>query len=48
MSSLELPVASKLVPTVNPRQRRPLSTLSISLLTLGSLLLAWWAVTTAG
>ncbi|MFC4859595.1 taurine ABC transporter permease TauC [Pseudomonas sp. MAHUQ-62] len=48
MSSLELPVASKLVPTVNPRQRRPLSPLSISLLTLGSLLLAWWAVTTAG
>ncbi|WP_375740926.1 taurine ABC transporter permease TauC [Pseudomonas boanensis] len=48
MSSLELPLASKANPTVKARQRRPLSTLSISLLTLGGLLLAWWAVTTAG
>ncbi|MCO6056232.1 taurine ABC transporter permease TauC [Pseudomonas sp. MOB-449] len=48
MSSLELPLVNKAAPTVKPRQRRPLSTLSISLLTLGSLLLAWWAVTTAG
>ena len=48
MSSLDLTLASKSAPSVKPRQRRPLSTLSISLLTLGSLLLAWWAVTTAG
>ncbi|GLZ88751.1 taurine ABC transporter permease [Metapseudomonas resinovorans] len=48
MSSLDLTLASKSATTVKPRQRRPLSTLSISLLTLGSLLLAWWAVTTAG
>ncbi|MDH4580389.1 taurine ABC transporter permease TauC [Pseudomonas sp. BN415] len=48
MSSLDLTLASKTATTVKPRQRRPLSTLSISLLTLGSLLLAWWAVTTAG
>ncbi|MDH4559509.1 taurine ABC transporter permease TauC [Pseudomonas sp. BN411] len=48
MSSLDLTLASKSATTVKPRQRRPLSTLSISLMTLGSLLLAWWAVTTAG
>ncbi|MDH4871759.1 taurine ABC transporter permease TauC [Pseudomonas sp. BN515] len=48
MSSLDLTLASKSALSVKPRQRRPLSTLSISLLTLGSLLLAWWAVTTAG
>ncbi|WP_103102826.1 taurine ABC transporter permease TauC [Pseudomonas sp. LFM046] len=48
MSSLELPLADKATPVVNPRQRRPLSTLSISILTLASLVLAWWAVTTAG
>ncbi|MDH4566540.1 taurine ABC transporter permease TauC [Pseudomonas sp. BN414] len=48
MSSLDLTLASKSATTVKPRQRRPLSTLSISLLTLGSLLLAWWAMTTAG
>ncbi|NWL77503.1 taurine ABC transporter permease TauC [Pseudomonas taiwanensis] len=48
MSSLDLTLASKSAPSVKPRQRRPLSTLSISLLTLGSLLLAWCAVTTAG
>ncbi len=48
MSSLDLTLASKSAPSVKPRQRRPLSTLSVSLLTLGSLLLAWWAVTTAG
>lgn len=48
MSSLDLPLANKANPTVTARQRRPLSTLSISLLTLGGLLLGWWAVTTTG
>lgn len=48
MSSLNLPLAAKAEPTVKPRQRQPLGTLSISLLTLGGLLLLWWAVTTAG
>lgn len=48
MSSLDLSLAAKAEPTVKPRQRRPLGTLSISLLTLGGLLLLWWAVTTAG
>lgn len=48
MSSLDLSLAAKAEPTVKPRQCRPLGTLSISLLTLGGLLLLWWAVTTAG
>lgn len=48
MSSLDLSLAGKAAPTVQARPRRPLSTLSISLLTLGGLLLGWWAVTTAG
>lgn len=48
MSSLDLSLAAKAEPTVKPRQRQPLGTLSISLLTLGGLLLLWWAVTTAG
>lgn len=48
MSSLDLSLAAKAEPTVKPRQRQPLGTLSISLLTLGGLLLLWWVVTTAG
>lgn len=48
MSSLDLSLAAKAEPTVKPRQRQPLGTLSISLLTLVGLLLLWWAVTTAG
>ncbi len=48
MSSLDLPLAAKAAPPVKSRPRRPLGTLSISLLTLGGLLLAWWAVTSVG
>ncbi|MDH4557740.1 taurine ABC transporter permease TauC [Pseudomonas sp. BN417] len=48
MSSLELPLATKAPATVTSRPGRPISTLSISLLTLAALLFAWWAVTAAG
>ncbi|MCY1282159.1 putative aliphatic sulfonates transport permease protein SsuC [compost metagenome] len=48
MSSLDLPLASKAAATVAARPHRPLSTLSISLLTLATLLFVWWAVTAAG
>lgn len=48
MSSLDLSLASKATATVAARPHRPLSTLSISLLTLATLLFAWWAVTAAG
>ncbi|WNG16584.1 taurine ABC transporter permease TauC [Cystobacter fuscus] len=48
MSSLELPaVATPPEPTARP-PRRPLSLTVISALTVSSLLLLWWAVTTAG
>ncbi|MBF8741643.1 taurine ABC transporter permease TauC [Pseudomonas guariconensis] len=50
MSSLDLPVSDKPVarPHVTPKARRPLPTRWISALTLATLLLAWWLVTSAG
>ncbi|HEX2011517.1 MAG TPA: taurine ABC transporter permease TauC [Roseateles sp.] len=48
MSSLDLSMASKAAAAVTARPRQPISTLSISLLTLAALLFAWWAVTAAG
>jgi taurine transport system permease protein len=48
MSSLDLSLASKAAAAVTARPRQPISTLSISLLTLAALLFAWWAVTAAG
>ncbi|HGY9623965.1 TPA: taurine ABC transporter permease TauC [Pseudomonas putida] len=50
MSSLDLPVNDKPVarPTVTPPTHRPLPTRWISALTLATLMLAWWLVTTAG
>ena len=50
MSSLDLPVSDKPVarPTVTPNARRPLPTRWISVLTLATLMLAWWLVTAAG
>ncbi|MFC5694811.1 taurine ABC transporter permease TauC [Pseudomonas sp. GCM10022186] len=48
MSSLDIPVANKIPAKAPTRTRRPVSTLSISLLTLATLLLAWWGVTSAG
>ncbi|WP_087501905.1 taurine ABC transporter permease TauC [Pseudomonas sp. SID14000] len=50
MSSLDLPVAGKrnAQPRPTARLRRPLPTRWISILSLASLLLAWWLVTAAG
>ncbi|WP_342245100.1 taurine ABC transporter permease TauC [Pseudomonas sp. OTU5201] len=48
MSSLDLSLASKAAAAVTARPRQPISTLSISLLTLAALLFAWWTVTAAG
>ncbi|MGG7600096.1 taurine ABC transporter permease TauC [Pseudomonas sp. WC1] len=50
MSSIELPAAAKQAPRTPPvvKTRKPLPTRWISALTLASLLLVWWLVTTAG